>query len=36
MGELKIKFTKKRDGSIVSHFERADVTATWCLMPGFL
>jgi hypothetical protein len=29
MSDLKIKFTKKRDGSVVSHYERADGTATW-------
>jgi len=34
MDDLKIKFTKKRDGSIVSHYERADGTATWSRKDG--
>jgi hypothetical protein len=34
MSDLKIKFTKKRDGSVVSHFERADGTATWQRKDG--
>jgi hypothetical protein len=34
MSDLKIKFIKKRDGSIVSRFERADGTATWHRKEG--
>ncbi len=29
MSEVRIKMTKKRDGSVVSRFERPDGTATW-------
>ena len=31
---LKIKFTKRRDGSVISRFERADGTATWQRKDG--
>jgi hypothetical protein len=31
---LRIKFTKRRDGSVISHFERADGTATWQRKDG--
>jgi hypothetical protein len=31
---LTIKFTKRRDGSIISHFERDDGTATWQRKDG--
>ncbi len=31
---LTIKFTKRRDGSIISHFERPDGTATWQRKEG--
>lgn len=34
MGDLRIKFTKKREGSVVSRFERADGTATWMKKEG--
>jgi len=34
MSDLRIKFTKKRDGSVVSRFERADGTATWQRKDG--
>ena len=34
MSGLRIKFTKKRDGSVVSRFERADGTATWQRKDG--
>lgn len=31
---LTIKFTKRRDGSVISRFERADGTATWQRKAG--
>ena len=31
---LTIKFTKRRDGSVISRFERADGTATWQRKDG--
>jgi hypothetical protein len=31
---LTIKFTKRRDGSVISRFERADGTATWHRKEG--
>jgi hypothetical protein len=34
MSDLKILFTKKRDGSVVARFERADGTATWQRKDG--
>ena len=34
MNDLTIKFTKKRDGSVVSRFERADGTVTWQRKDG--
>src|SRR5262245_10963008 len=34
MNDLTIKFTKKRDGSVVSRFERADGTTTWLRKDG--
>src|SRR5215475_5348681 len=34
MAELTITFTKRRDGSVVTRFERADGTATWQRKDG--
>jgi hypothetical protein len=34
MADLTIRFTKRRDGSVVSRFERADGTATWQRKEG--
>jgi hypothetical protein len=34
MADLLIKMTKRRDGSVVSRFERADGTATWQRKDG--
>ena len=34
MAELRIKMTKRRDGSVISRFERPDGTATWQRKEG--
>ena len=34
MAELKITFTRRRDGSVVERFERADGSVTWQRKPG--
>jgi hypothetical protein len=34
MAELQIKITKRKDGSVISRFERADGTATWQRKEG--